>query len=59
MMAGPDVEVSSAWCTGAVPAVIIGGSSVRWKRVTVDVSLRNRDAGDSDARHLADGHLEQ
>ena len=22
-------------------------------------SLRNRDAGDSDARHLADGHLEQ
>lgn len=69
MMAGPEVGVSSAWCTGAVAAVIRGHVSVQRERVAVAEdqrggdsvarSLRNRDAGDSDARHLADGHLEQ
>ena len=57
--AGPEVGVSSACCTGAVVTVTIGRGAVRWQRVIVGVSLRNRDAGDSDARHFADGHLEQ
>ena len=43
----------------AVATVILGRVSVHQRRVTVAWSLRDRDAGDSDARHLADGHLEQ
>jgi hypothetical protein len=47
------------WRTGAAAAVIRGLVSVKRARVTVARSLRNRDAGDSDARHVGDGHLEQ
>jgi len=43
----------------AIATVILGHVSVHQRRVTVVRSLRNRDAGDSDARYLADGHLEQ
>ena len=43
----------------AVAAVIRVHVSVQRLRVTVARSLCNGDAGDSDARHLADGHLEQ
>ena len=56
------VLIDSSACRlfdATVAAMICGCGSVHRKRVTVAVSLCNGDAGDSDARHLADGHLEQ
>jgi hypothetical protein len=45
MMAGPEVGVSSAWCTGAVAAVIIGRGSVERERVTVAEDHWGEDSG--------------
>ena len=65
---GAKAGVYAAWCMCAVAAVILGCVSVPRSRVTVAEdhrgedsvarSLRNCDAGDSDARHVGDGHLE-
>jgi hypothetical protein len=69
MMAGPEVGVSSAcgvrrscrgdpWA-GSVPRERVAATEDQWGGESVARSLRNCDAGDSDARHLADRHLEQ
>lgn len=67
MMAWRAVELPSAWCMGGIAEVILGRVFVQQEWVAVDEdqsggdsaaqSLRNRNAGDTDARHLADGHL--
>jgi hypothetical protein len=68
-MAGPEAVEYAVWFTGTVAEVISERVSVQRERLhcgrrvrgggSVAQSLRNRDAGDSDARHFADGHLEQ
>jgi hypothetical protein len=55
MMAGQEHGVR---CTGVAAAVIRGWVSVQRSWVTIARLLRNGDAGDSDAWHLANSHLE-
>jgi hypothetical protein len=67
MMAGRETEVLAVWSKCAVAEVSVGPVCAAIADTVIENhrggdfgarSLRNGDAGDSDARHLADGHLE-
>ncbi len=68
MMAGRETGVLAVWSKCAVAEVSVGPvCAVRWMGIVEDQRggdsvarlLGNRDAGNPDARHFADGHLEQ